>query len=186
MASCRSAEAVDGTLTSAAGRSSCPAPVTGSAARQGGTVAHARPRTTSTPVDAAPALVFRPTRPLEEAVVLADSEPAAGPLPLSEDGRVTTWCTGTDERFAWRWFEQLASQHVHVVLARLDGCVAVFRTPLPPDPDGPDGEQSAKRRRPCLRCGRSFWSTGPGNRICRFCGIRNAGVIQGFGRAEED
>jgi hypothetical protein len=138
---------------------------------------------TSAPADAARALVFRPTRPLEEAVVLADSAPDDGTLPLSEDGRVTTWCSGADERFAWRWFEQLAVKGVRAVLVRLDGCLAVFRTPLPLDPDGPDA--AGKRKRLCLRCGRPFWSTGPGNRICRFCGIRNAGVIQGFGRAEE-
>ncbi len=138
------------------------------------------------PADAAHALAFRPTWPFEKAAILADSTPDDGPLPLSEDGRVTTWCTGADERFAWRWFEQLANQQVHVVLARLDGCVAVFRTPLPPEPDGPDNQKSAKQRRTCLRCGRSFWSTGPGNRICRLCSIRNAGVIQGFGNAEED
>lgn len=115
---------------------------------------------------------------------MADSAPAGGALPLSEDGRVTTWCTGTDERFAWRWFEQLAAQGVRVVLARLDNCVAVFRTPLPQDSESAPAK--GKQRRPCLRCGKLFWSTNPGNRICRFCGIRNAGVIQGFGRAEQD
>jgi hypothetical protein len=184
MASCRSVEAVERTRESAAGRSSCPAALTGSALRRGGTVAHARSRTAGAPPDATPALIFRPTRPLEEAVILADSAPASGPFAIVEDGRVTTWCTGADERFAWRWFEQLAGQGVRAVLVRLDGCVAVFRTPLPLDPDGPDAD--GKRKRPCLRCGRPFVSAGPGNRICRFCGIRNAGVIQGFGRTEDD
>ena len=117
-------------------------------------------------------------------MILADGSPTTSALPLSEDGRVTTWCTGADERFAWRWFAQLAAQGVRVVLARLDDCVAVLRTPLPHDSD--DAPPKGKRRHPCLRCGKSFWSTNPGNRICRFCGIRNAGVIQGFGRAEED
>ena len=185
MASCRSAEVVEEARRSAPGRSSCPAALTGSAPGRGGVGRrHARSPATAAPADAAPALIFRPTRPIAEAVVLADSAPDAGPLPLSEDGRVTTWCTGADERFAWRWFEQLAGQGVRAVLVRLDGCVAVFRRPLPPDPDEPVGV--GKRRRPCLRCGRAFWSSGPGNRICRFCGIRNAGVMPGFGRAGDD
>ena len=190
MASCRSAEAVEGTRTSVTGGgSTCPTPLLGSARGRGGVGRrHARSLTTASPpakpTEAIPAPIIRPALPLEQAEILADSSPASGPFVIVEDGRVTTWCTGVDERFAWRWFEQLAAQGVRAVLVRLDGCLAVFRTPLPPDPDDPDA--GGKRRRPCLRCGRPFWSTGPGNRICRFCGIRNAGVIQGFGRAEED
>jgi len=176
MASCRSAEALDRAKTSAAARPS----------RRAAIAKRTRSRPGPRPLDAVCALLFRPARPLEEAAILADSDPTAGPLLLSEDGRVTTWCTGTDERFAWRWFEQLAAQGVHVVLARLDGCVAVFRKPLPPDPDDPGNGKSQKQRRPCLRCGKSFWSTGPGNRICRLCAIRNAGVMPGFGRPEDD
>ena len=184
MASSRSAEAVEGTRMSAAGRSSCPAPPPGSAPGCGGVGRrHARSPATAAPPEANPAPIVRPTLPLDEAVILADSAPASGPFAIVEDGRVTTWCTGADERFAWRWFEQLAGQGVRAVVVRLDGCLAVFRTPLPLDPDCPDAD--GKRKRPCLRCGRPFVSAGPGNRICRFCGIRNAGVMPGFGRPED-
>jgi hypothetical protein len=181
MASCRSAEMVEGTSKHGA-RSSCPPPMPGPVQRRSG---GARPRAgaTTAPRDAVAAIAIRPARPIEEAVVLADSAPAAGPFAIVEDGRVTTWCSDADERFAWRWFEQLAGQGVRAVLARLDGCLAVFRTPLPLDPD--DAAGAGKRRRPCLRCSRPFWSTGPHNRICRFCGIRNAGVMPGFGRPED-
>jgi hypothetical protein len=182
MTSCRSADPVGGTFTSAA-RSPCP-PALGNPGPSRLESSLARSCTSAAPPDAAASLLIRPTRPLEEAVILADSSSGAGPLPVSEDGRVTIWCTGADERFAWRWFEQLAAQGVRTVLARLDGCLAVFRTPLPLDPDGVVGP--GKQRRPCLRCGRSFWSSSPGNRICRFCAIRNAGVMPGFGRPDGD
>jgi len=182
MASCRSAEPAERAPVIGT-RPTC-APILIGAGRSHPAPSRAPSDVAAVPVDALGPSAVRPALPLEEAVVLADSAPAAGALPLSEDGRVTTWCAGTDERFAWRWFEQLAAQGVRVVLARLDGCLAVFRAPLPGDPD--NAAASRKERRPCLRCGKSFWSTNPGNRICRFCGIRNAGVIQGFGRAEED
>jgi hypothetical protein len=184
MASCRSAEAVEGTRRSVTGGSLCPAPLLGSAPGRGGVGRrHAPSRATAAPPEATPAPIVRPTLPLDDAVILADSAPATGPFAIVEDGRVTTWCTGADERFAWRWFEQLAAQGVRAVLARLDGCLAVFRTPLPLDPEDVVGP--GKRRRPCLRCGRPFVSAGPGNRICRFCVIRNAGVMPGFGRPED-
>jgi len=182
MASCRSADPVGRTSTSAT-RSPCP-PALGGPGPSRPESSLARSCTSAAPPDAAASLLIRPTRPLEEAVILADSAPGAGSLLVSEDGRVTIWCTGADERFAWRWFEQFAAQGVRTVLARLDGYIAVFREPLPRDSD--DVPSRAKQRRTCLRCGKSFWSTNPGNRICRFCGIRNAGVIQGFGKAEEE
>jgi len=182
MASCRSAEPVERTPTAAA-RLSCQPTVIGAGPVRGANSVAPSCGSSAPPHAADPPFV-RPTRPIEEAVVLADSAPAADALSLSEDGRVTSWCAGTDERFAWRWFEQLAAQGVRVVLARLDGYIAVFREPLPRDSD--DVPARAKQRRTCLRCGKSFWSTNPGNRICRFCGIRNAGVIQGFGKAEEE
>lgn len=33
-------------------------------------------------------------------------------------------------------------------------------------------------RRECLKCGKSFKSTGPGNRLCMRCNIANAAIYQ--------